>query len=288
MHLRHPSSSQPFRNRPLRTAWTALCDLFLPRNCIVCGRQLGVHERDLCLYCRADLPLTHYWDLSHNPMADRFNLLIQKDIEAADDAGAAEAPGLKDAAGAPLRHEPYAYAVALFFYHSDAGYRKIPQALKYHAAIDAGMRFGRLLGRKIDSSPYLRDIDAVIPVPLHWRRKWHRGYNQAEVIAREIAGALGVRMLSRILSRERPTRTQTRLSVEAKARNVAGAFRLRPGAPALFARLTAGEPGRRAPHLLLVDDVFTTGATLHACYRVIREAFPDAHISIATLAVVGH
>ena len=273
-----PSSSRRF---PLsfRTALTALCDLFVPRTCLACGRILGARERDLCIFCRADLPLTHYWDASHNPMADRFNLLIQRDVEERLPEGP-EGGGLP-----PGPPEPYAYAAALFFYHAEAGYRKIPQALKYKGAVDAGIRFGRLLGRKLAGAPFLRDVDAVVPVPLHWRRRWRRGYNQAEILAREIARELDARMFPRLLVRSRPTRTQTRLSVGEKARNVSGAFRLRAGASLPASRKAPDGP--RGLHLLLVDDVYTTGATLHACFRVLREALPDARISIATLAVVG-
>lgn len=218
-----------------------------------------MHEHDLCIYCRADLPLTHYWMQPHNPMADRFNLLIQRDVERSGQV------------------EPYARAAALFFYHSSAGYRRIPQALKYGSDVEAGIRFAHLLGTKLLESPFLRDVEVVAPVPLHWRRKWSRGYNQAEVLAREIARTLGARLLPHLLVRRRATRTQTRLSRDEKARNVARAFRLGSDSGAV----TAGM------HVLLVDDVFTTGATLHACYRVLRDAFPDATISVATLAVVG-
>ena len=211
---------------PLRTVLTALGDLFIPRTCLACGRVLGARERDLCLFCRADLPLTHYWELSHNPMADRFNLLIQRDLE---ERLPAPPPG-ETGVGEGVPKEPYAWAAALFFYHSDAGYRKIPQALKYKGAVAAGRRFGRLLGMKLAGSPSFAGVDAVIPVPLHWRRRWKRGYNQAEVLAREIAGVLHARMFPHLLYRSRATRTQTRLSVGEKARNVSGAFRLRPHA----------------------------------------------------------
>lgn len=235
----------------------AAADIVLPRTCIACGRRLLVEERHLCLFCMADLPLTHFWQLTHNPMADRFNAVIQEHI-----------PDY-----AP--HELYAYAAALFFYHSEAGYRQIPYRLKYHGDIPAGRHFSRLLGERLAEAEHFRDVDLVIPVPLHWTRKWKRGYNQAEVIASEISMSLHVRMECGILRRVRRTQTQTVLSVEEKARNVSGAFE-------------AFQVDGDVRHILLVDDVFTTGSTLMACFTALRSVFPPSvRISVATLGYVG-
>ena len=123
--------------------------------------------------------------------------------------------------------------------------------------------------------------DLVIPVPLHWTRYRARGYNQAAVIAKTIASFLGARIDRRILRRSRRTATQTRLGTEEKALNVRGAFRLvRSGH--CQSVLSA------ARHILLVDDVFTTGATLASCRLALRESFPaDRRISVATLGFVG-
>ena len=123
------------------------------------------------------------------------------------------------------------------------------------------------------SAPHWADVDVVIPVPLHWLRKWRRGYNQAAVIARELARELGAVLRTDILRRARRTRSQTSLSAEERLRNVATVFSVRKTV--------------EAKHILLVDDTFTTGATLAACHRVLRAAFgPSVRISIATLAMV--
>ena len=122
----------------------------------------------------------------------------------------------------------------------------------------------------------------VIPVPLHWTRKWKRGYNQAEVIARGIAESLGVPVRTDLLKRCRRTSTQTKMGVDAKRMNVAGAFAATPELTILME-----EGGIR--HLLLVDDVFTTGSTSGACFTALRAVIPSpVRISIATLGYVGH
>ena len=90
-----------------------------------------------------------------NPIADRFNERIQEGLER----------------GYLLRHEPYAYAAALFTYSSDSGYKEIPQALKYDGNIPAGRYFASLLGEKLSQSEHFLDVDLVIPVPLHPLRR---------------------------------------------------------------------------------------------------------------------
>jgi predicted amidophosphoribosyltransferase len=103
-------------------------------------------------------------------------------------------------------------------------------------------------------------------------RKLRRGYNQAEILASEIAKSLGVKMLPKALRRRRSTVSQTTLDAEDRLKNVSGVFQVRENLE-----------GFR--HLAVVDDTFTTGATLYACYAILRP-FTAARISIATLAAV--
>lgn len=242
----------------IRHCAAALADMILPRECIVCGDRLDITEKHLCIRCMAEFPYTFYWKRRHNPMADRLNEMIQHDI---------------------VGYEPYSYAIALFYYCSETGYGKIPQAVKYRGAISAGIHFGRMLGRRILEAGHLSDADLIVPVPLHWTRHWKRGYNQAEVIAKGISGTTGIRIEPRLLYRRRRTRTQTVLDNEAKMANVDNAFAVRES---IRGRLE----GIR--HILVVDDVFTTGATVNACRSALRRHYgPDIRISVATLGFVG-
>ena len=245
----------------------SLADLLLPRVCVVCGRKLTVGERNICLFCLSELPQTFFWERRHNTMADKFNSLIERWLDG-------------DLVGGRL--ERYAYAVALFFYDGQGDFRKITQQLKYHADLGLGLSFGRMLAHRIDDARHFEDVDVIIPVPLHWTRRWKRGYNQAEVIAGAIAEQLGVDLRTDILIRSRRTRTQTKVNPSKKSENVKGAFAVnKTYLPAISS--VAGYQ-----HILLVDDVFTSGSTLHACFVALRSVFPPSvRISVATLGFVG-
>lgn len=225
----------------------AAADIIIPRYCSVCGRRLFPNERYICIYCMGDFPFTYNWKATRNSMADRFNNLICND--APDNASD--------------RKEPYAYAAALFLYRDDAPYREIQHRLKYKGDTGIGRHFARLLGERLAAAGHFSDADTVIPVPLHWTRKWTRGYNQAEIIAREIASCTGARLCTGILERKHRTRTQTKLSTEEKMENVRNAFSVRK---------RHKEKLLSCRHMILVDDVFTTGATMYSCFRTIREA----------------
>ena len=244
----------------------AISDTLVPRTCLVCDERLLLGEKHLCLHCLADMPHTYFWSNSRNQMSDKFNGMMQKQMNM----------GL-------MSFEPYVYACSLFFYSNDAKYRLILYDLKYTGNINIGIFFSRRLGMRMAGCSWLRDADAIIPVPLHWRRKWSRGYNQAEVIARGIGQEMGVEVRTDVLFRKRMTKTQTKLSVEEKAQNVSGAFE------AILPRGWVMEDGSlKVKQLILVDDLFTTGSTLMACFTALRAVFPPSvRISVATLAFVG-
>ncbi len=236
----------------------AAFDLILPRTCVVCGTPLSLGEEHICLVCDMDFPYTHFELCSHNRMADYYNERLCEKLD-----------GL---------YIPYQWAISLMTYHSGSDYSRIPWALKYNSNLACGRFFARRLAEKIKLAPWLEDIDVIIPVPVHWKRRWTRGYNQAEVIACEVGRCLNVRVESSILVKSRYTKSQVKVDTASRAGNITGSFRLsRNGAGVL----------KNARHILLVDDVFTTGATLSECHKTIRTALDGTvRISIATLACV--
>jgi len=237
-------------------------DVLLPRTCVVCGRELNVDEDHICVYCAADMPYTYFNLQDHNQMSDKYNDLIQRDLS---------------------DFEPYSFGIALFYYNPMNGYANITKSLKYHRDFSAGKYFSDMLADSIASATHLADLDLVIPIPLHWSRYWIRGYNQAEIIASRIAKRLNITCDNHILYRAKHTKTQTHLSTDQKYLNVQNTFKVKKST---HSRQTLS--GSR--HILLVDDVFTTGATVNACRLALRnfDATPaDVRISIATLAFVG-
>lgn len=296
--------------RDIGKGFRALADLLMPRRCLVCDAKLEDEQLYLCPHCHSDMPLTRFWQLSHNPMADKLNELIQKELErrwnssegesGGEGIGEGDRSGMEQNLGSaaycrpePLArpdgipcfethrhshstHERYAYAASLFFFSESADYKRIPYSIKYGGALKAGKYFGNMLGEKLAEVPWFQAIDMIIPVPLHWRRERKRGYNQAKIIAEGISEAINVPVRTDILLRRRHTKTQVSLDIQDKSANVKGAF-VATSASTGYVR-----------HILLVDDVFTTGSTLFACFCALREVFPpEVRISVATLGYVG-
>jgi len=232
----------------LKKTLKSLRDLLLPRRCIVCGEALSCDESHICFECFENLPLTHFWEWPDNPAYER--MAEKVDIES---------------------------ACSLYHFRSGSPYRSINYHIKYSNGRTSGYRLGYLLGQYIAASGAALSADAVIPVPLHWSRLWKRGYNQAEVIARGIADALGISISTKILRRNRRTKTQTKLSNEGKRDNVRGAFSINEVEAKKMLDSGVG-------HILLVDDVLTTGATLGECASLL---IPRFRVSVATLAFVS-
>lgn len=143
--------------------------------------------------------------------------------------------------------------------------------LKYKGNVEAGMMMGEMMGGKLKSFNWLAGIQAIVPLPLHKNKESKRGYNQAAVICRGISRVTDIPVLDHIVARTRKSETQTRKSRLERWTNIESKFEL------------INAEAIENKHILLVDDVITTGATLEACGKEILQA-KGSRLSIASFA----
>ena len=223
-----------------------LTDLIAPRSCAVCGYRLAPGERVVCTPCNLHLPRTDHLARPYdNEMAKTF--------------------------WGRIRHMEKAAAL---IYHEAGSQASNPiYALKYHHRPELGTMLGRMLGQEMAESGFWADIDLIVPVPLSPDRRRERGYNQSERIALGLSEVCGKPVLTDVLTRRDFRGSQTTKGRWERNANVAGAFALR------------NTDKIKGAHLLLVDDIVTTGATICACAAEL-ERVEGVRISVAALGFV--
>lgn len=157
------------------------------------------------------------------------------------------------------------------YFTKDSMMQQLLHGLKYQGKKETGIFFGNKIGKALMQSNRFNDLDAIIPVPLHPKKEKKRGYNQAAVIAEGISEKMNLPLLLSSLQRTGISETQTHKTRVERWNNIAGLFRVNN------ANNIAGK------HLLLVDDVITTGATLEACSGELLKV-EDVRVSIVTIA----
>lgn len=167
-------------------------------------------------------------------------------------------------------------AASAFLYFAKAGrVQHLIHNFKYKGKLEVGRTLGRMFGSDLKQSPDFSGIDLLIPVPLHWSKQKTRGFNQSEIFGREMAAAMGIPIVTDALVREKATSTQTKKSRFERWQNVGYVFRV-------------AKPEKIAgKHILLVDDVVTTGATIEASASLLLEV-KDTMVSLGFLAVARH
>jgi len=167
---------------------------------------------------------------------------------------------------------PIERATAYFYYERGAPYASILHDIKYHNVPRMARWLAARAVREMQPSGFFNGLDAITPVPLHPTKRAQRGYNQCDYIVRGLADATGLPVID-ALRAVRSHSTQTHKGALERWRNIQGNYAATSAASQL-----AGK------HLLLVDDVVTTGATLTTCATVLRQAVPGLRLSLFTLA----
>lgn len=199
--------------------FTEIFRLFFPERCAACGNVLPDGSYLLCPHCRWDMPLTGYCGVHDNPVYRKFGGLL-----------------------------PVAEASSWLFFVSHSRYRDMIHSFKYRGQWEISRKLGSLMGDALHESGLYDSVDAVVPVPLHSMRRLRRGYNQAEYLAEGIACGLGKPLCTGNVVRSRHNRSQASTRVrDERWDNVKNIFSVRHP-EALDGR-----------HILLVDDVLTTG-----------------------------
>ncbi len=221
---------------------TRILDFISPRLCVVCGHRLAPTERSLCSVCLFHLPRT---DFHQKPLDNPMAQLFW---------------GL-----APIEK-----AAALFYYHPHSETAQLVYRLKYNNRPDIGEDMGRIMANELQVTDFFSDIDVLLPVPLASKRLRQRGYNQSEQLAVGISQLTGLPVIRHAVSRKAFTESQTRLTRQERRQNVDDMFVLRDDKPL------------RHRHVLIIDDVCTTGATITALSDAIRHV-EGIRMSVLTL-----
>lgn len=223
---------------------TRLLDFIAPRQCVMCEKRLSTGEEYVCGVCQLHIPRTFFHlQPFDNIMAKMFWGQI-----------------------------PIERATAMFLYQPHSDSSKIIYNLKYNHKPEIGIVMGRMMAKEVITSGFFDGIDLIIPVPLAKNRKKQRGYNQSEMLAHGISDISGIDISTKIVNRKEFKQSQTNLSRQDRMENVDGQF-----------VLTANGKDLTGKHILIVDDVATTGATIITCATAMKE-IQGIRFSVMTLA----
>jgi ComF family protein len=215
--------------------------LLYPDLCQACGYPLLKGEEIICIRCQLQLPKTNFHRDAINPVIKHFWGKV-----------------------------PVHAATAYYFFHKGEKVQHLIHQLKYKNCPEVGQKVGRLLGNDLKQSELYKDVQVIIPVPLHADKLRVRGYNQSEYLANGVASAYEIKSAN-LVERLKHTETQTRKHRYERYKNVDKVFTV------------TEEKAVYNKHVLLIDDVITTGSTLAACAEELLK-IEGTKVSIAAMA----
>lgn len=221
-----------------------LIHLIFPSTCLVCENELAATEKNVCSFCDSNLNRSNYHLFSEATPMDKLFW------------GRVEVKGT------------YTHLI----FDKNKGSQSVLFNLKYKNNPELGVYFGERMGSDMNQMPLFKKIDAIIPVPLHYKKAFIRGYNQSEVLAKGISEVLAVPVDIKSIIRNKHTETQTKKSRFQRWDNVDSIFEIKSSL-------------KKYKHVVLVDDVITTGSTMEALIQSIQKQYPMLEISVVTLAI---
>ena len=218
--------------------------LLFPKSCVVCDSQLSDNELPICLFCSEDLPFNPLFEKQDNYTSKLFYGRLN--IE---------------------------HATSLLLFSKKGAVQKLLHELKYRRQEEISTLLGHWTANRLLKTSWVQNIEVIVPVPIHPKRLRQRGYNQVEGFGKVIAKTLDVPYIDNVLVKKRFTRTQVFKKRLDRLESIEDTFKLNKNLDVLSSK-----------HILLVDDVVTTGATLEACgYKLLQ--VDGVKLSIATMAV---
>lgn len=170
---------------------------------------------------------------------------------------------------------PFEDAGSVLNFYSYSDVRWMIHRLKYEGRKDIGYVLGLLAGKRILASSFYNDIDIIVPIPIHPNKRAKRGYNQAAYFGKGVSEILGLTMRENVIVKSIYTKSQTKMGRIERIKNVFDSFEIKD------------KNGIQGRHILIVDDVLTTGATIEACARKLMEA-NNIKISVMTACIARH
>ncbi|MBQ3689671.1 MAG: ComF family protein [Bacteroidales bacterium] len=224
-----------------------LSDLVCPRVCLICNNHIKVQTEILiCPECTENLKKVDLFKKDQNEILSTVNLAdLDFNIE---------------------------YGCAFLKFDKHENTQRLLHALKYFNQPEVAVKMGRIAGYQLKNYSRFKDCDFILPIPMHPDKQKKRGYNQAERISFGLSQVLNIPIEERILKKIINTKSQTRMNKIQRKENSQNAY----------CAQRIEELSRK--HFLIVDDVFTTGATLEVCAEALHKVMPESKISIFALA----
>lgn len=218
--------------------------LLFPNTCVVCETELSKSEKHICNFCDIELASSYEEHFKNQGLLDEIFWGRGK----------------------------FERVFALYLFEKKKGVQQIIHEIKYKHNLSLGKALGQKIAEKINDIAILNTVDAYVPVPIHHKKEFQRGYNQSKIIAEGIASITNKEILNHLCKKVSHTNSQTKKNRWLREKNTENQF---------TSKIIENE---NIKHVCIVDDVITTGATIEALSKALLEKNPELRISVICIA----